>query len=419
MSKRSLIYIMVVMTIGLLCGWTALAAADTVPLTLEQCISIAAAKNSDLKIQQERLLQAQQQVNQARGDMLPDIRYEFSRFDRDPAGGTVTSKGSDSKFTLSQPLFYGFRKEKTLALSKAVLQGQELEFKTVLRGLKADVTLAFFTLSQIEGDIADIRGTYDLLQGRLKELTERVRLGKSRESETLMVQSQLAVLRAQEESIEGDRQNALETLSYLLGIKAADIKILDDIQVGKDISPVETYLESAKQRSDIKTLRQEIATQEYRVRIAKGDFWPTVNFDGSWYTSRNGSLNAVDWETLLSLDFPLFQGGITKARVNEETSRLRESREQLAKLTDEIMTEIRKLYKSLLSSITQATLLKDAYEKADKSYRIQLQDYRFGLVNNLDVIQAMTTTLEVKRKYDTAIAQAKANKALLDIAVMQ
>ncbi|MDD5354443.1 MAG: efflux RND transporter permease subunit, partial [bacterium] len=35
-------------------------AADPAPLTLEQCISLAAAKNSDLKIQQEQLFQSQQ-----------------------------------------------------------------------------------------------------------------------------------------------------------------------------------------------------------------------------------------------------------------------------------------------------------------------------------------------------------------------
>jgi len=413
--KRYSIFAVVISVCWLLFGLPTTAAAD---ITLEQCISLAAAKNSDLKIQQERLVQARQQVNQARGDMLPDIHYEFSRFDRDSVGGTVTSKGSDSKITLNQPLFYGFRKEKNPALSKAVLWGQELQYKTVWRSVKAAVTQAFYTLSQIEIDKADIRSTYDLMEGRIKELKERVRLGKSRESEILMVQSQMAVLLAQEQSIEGDRQNALESLSYLIGLDIVDIKIIDDSTIEKNISPLETYLENAKKRSDIETLRQEIITQEYRVRIAQGEFWPTVDFSGSWYMARSGSLNDVDWETLLSLDFPLFQGGVTKARVKEESSRLFESQERLSQLTDIVKTEIRKLHQSLLSSITQADLLQDAYVKADKSYRIQLQDYRFGLVNNLDVIQAMTTTLEVKRKYDTALAQVKINKALLDIAIM-
>lgn len=394
------------------------AAADSVPLSLPQCLSLAMEKSSDLKIQTERLLQAQQQYDQACGDMLPDIRYGFSRFDQDTAGDTVKGHGSTSKFTLTQPLFYGFRKERTLALSKALIREQELQYTTVQRGLKVAVTQAFYALSQIYIDAADIQDTYQLMQERLQELKNRVRLGKSRESEVLMVQSQLAVLRAQEENTEGSRQNALETLSYLTGVRVADLKIIDDNPVVTTVEPVDTYLAEAKKRSDLESLRQETISQEYRVRIAKGEYWPTLDFTASYYTTRKGSLNNVDWDTLLTLDFPLFQGGSTKAHVAEETSRLRETRERLVQLTDVVNTEIRKLHKSLLSSITQAQLFKEAYDQVEKSYQMQLQDYRFGLVNNLDVTQAMTTALDVKRQYDRAQAQVKINKALLDLAIL-
>jgi len=49
---------------------------------------------------------------------------------------------------------------------------------------------------------------------------------------------------------------------------------------------------------------------------------------------------------------------------------------------------------------------------------MQLQDYHFGLVNNLEVTQAMTTALEVKRQYDRVQAQVKIYKALLDLAIL-
>ena len=88
-------------------------------------------------------------------------------------------------------------------------------------------------------------------------------------------------------------------------------------------------------------------------------------------------------------------------------------------LSDQVTTDIRKLYKALLSSISQAATLKDAYAKADKSYQLQLKDYRYGLVNNLDVLQSLTTLLDGKRSLDRALMQVKMNKALLDIAAMQ
>ena len=47
---------------------------------------------------------------------------------------------------------------------------------------------------------------------------------------------------------------------------------------------------------------------------------------------------------------------------------------------------------------------------------MQLKDYRYGLVNNLDVLQSMSIMLDARRSLDKALVQAKINKTLLDIA---
>jgi outer membrane protein len=388
-------------------------------LTLQQCISLAEQHSSELKIQAEKLFQAAQQLKQAQGLMLPDIRYQYSTFNQDTAGGALPAQGRDSKFVFNQPLFSGFKKADTASFSKSVIKEEELQYKTVNRNITAVVTQAFYNLLQIETDAANINNTYNLLQDRLKELNERVRLGKSRESEVLAVESQMAVLRAQEENTEGERQKALEDLSFLTGVAADDITVFDDTPAVEKLDPIEKYLQTIQYRPDIEALRQGLESQKYLVKIAKGDFWPSLNLSGSWYTARSGSQSDSNWQTLLLLDFPLFEGGFTKAGVNVATSRLRQAEENLSFLTQQVTTEIRQLHKALASSLAQAVLLKDAYDKAAKSYQMQLKDYRYGLVTNLDVLQSMTTMLDVKRTLDSALVQLKINKALLDIVTMQ
>jgi len=78
-------------------------------------------------------------------------------------------------------------------------------------------------------------------------------------------------------------------------------------------------------------------------------------------------------------------------------------------------TEVRGYYRLLDSSLKQAAAYGKAYDKAGESYRIQIKDYRYGLVNNLDVIQAMTGMLEAKKNLDRALIEVKSAKALLDI----
>jgi outer membrane protein len=405
---------LVVAIILLYSASTALAAG---PLTLTECQVLAEKKNSNLKIQAERRYQAEQRLKQSQGDMMPDFRYEFGHNRQNSLSDTP--KYTTSKFTLSQPLFYGLKKVETVSLSRSAVRQQELLYDAARRNLKADISQAFYTLAQLEIDLKDIQDSYNLLQDRLKELNERVQLGKSRESEVLVVQSQMGVLLAQEESAENDRQAALETLSLLTGVKAEELAIIDDNPATVTVDPVEKYQEAAKNRPDLEALRQEIISQNYQVKIARGDYWPAVNLDGSWYTGNSDRPENVTWQAAISLDFPLFQGGISVARVNEELSLLRAANETLVQFTDQVNTDIRKLYKALLSSVAQAETLKGAYAKAEKSYQLQLKDYRYGLVNNLDVLQSLTTLLDGKRNLDRALMQVKINKALLDIAAMQ
>ena len=90
--------------------------------TLKQCLDMAQSHSLELNIQKQKHLEAEQLLNQRRGEMLPDIRFRYSRFQRDTAGGEYASGGGDSKFTLSQPLFYGFRKTKAISQSKAEIK---------------------------------------------------------------------------------------------------------------------------------------------------------------------------------------------------------------------------------------------------------------------------------------------------------
>jgi len=145
----------------------------------------------------------------------------------------------------------------------------------------------------------------------------------------------------------------------------------------------------------------------------------TLEDPTSWYNQRTGSFSPQDWDALFALSVPLFQGGAARGRVSEEASRLREAEDRVSNAELEAAAEIRRLYAALVSSLEQEAALKDAFDKAEKSYRLQRRDYNYGLVNNLEVLQSMLSLLEVKSSYDRARIEAKSDKALLDIAAMR
>jgi outer membrane protein TolC len=61
-------------------------------------------------------------------------------------------------------------------------------------------------------------------------------------------------------------------------------------------------------------------------------------------------------------------------------------------------------------------LLDDAQQKSRRSYDMLTREYRLGLVNNLDVLQAMNDLQNVKRDFDVAQLQSKLNLLNLRLA---
>jgi len=385
------------------------------PLTLRRCMSLAEANSSELKIQSEKLKQAGYAYAQAWSGVWPAAGYEYAKLYRDTAGGAYQTGLSDSKFTFRQPIFYGFRNTSAISYAKALVRKEELQYKTLHRNLEAVLTSAFYDLALADADMANVKNSFKLLNERLGELKDRVRLGKSRRSEALAVESQLATLEANEQKSYYDRSKAVEALAFLTGLSPDSIAIIDDAPLPPGPGDLRKYIEAVRDRSDIEAARQDIVAQSYRLKAAKGAFLPTVNLDGSFYHIRSGSMADSRWETLLSVELPLFQGGARRSVVKQEASRLMQFEESVLFLERRTETEVRGYYRLLDSSLKQAAAYGKAYDKAGESYRIQIKDYRYGLVNNLDVIQAMTGMLEAKKNLDRALIEVKSAKALLDI----
>ncbi len=389
---------------------------STARYTLNDCLDLALRANEALQIQDERLAEAAQRVRQADADRLPVVDFRYNRFFRDTSGVSTAGDGTDSRLVVTQPLFDGFRRADTSRFARSALRREEFQRAVAARSLKGDVARAFFSVAQVESDIRNNEETLALLRERRSELAARVRLGKSRDSELLMVESQIAGIQAQQEKFKGDHAGSWTGLAWLTGINAAPSSVIYDTDAVPSLPSRSDISAEAGQRSDVRAAEEDLAAQNIRTALARGARLPTLGLDGSWYLARSGSLNGSDWELLFALNFPLYNGGGTKARVEEQSASEREYRLRLLQARRSAETELRRLSSDLAASIAQAEPYRDAWALADKSSELQRKDYRLGLVTNLDVLQSMTAVLDAKKNLDRSILQAQLNKALLDIA---
>ena len=396
-------------------------------LTLKQCFEKAVQQSETLKIQGENVAQSKARYQQATSGILPTIKWNWTNTTQDTSGVSTGSSGgdqtlarrsrTDSRFFLNQRLFSGF-KESAGRRSIAAEEKQRLfllnrENVTLFQ----DVASTFYDIIRAESDLKNIRTILGLSDERDKELKSRARLGKSRETEILSSESQRASLKSKEVTIQGNLAIARERLSYLVGEDITQTPLIDEMTLPESPLTIEEALKQSELRSDIQAAIQNVESMRYGIKVARADFWPAAGVIGNYYTQRSGFLRDVDWDVVLSVDVPLFQGGLVSGRVKEARSKWKQAQMELSQLRRLIQTEVKQAHLSLTSTLAEATSLKESHDKADRSYEALVKEYRLGLVNNLEVLQALNTLQDVKQNLDDALVQSKLNWINLNVSI--
>lgn len=121
----------------------------------------------------------------------------------------------------------------------------------------------------------------------------------------------------------------------------------------------------------------------------------------------------------LAFSVPLYAGGSLDSRVREAVSQSTQAELEASRVQRLAEQEIRSLHQTVLLNRKQLSALETAADAAKKNYAVQQRDYRFGLVTNLDVLQALTAYQENLRSLDRARYTAKLNYLKLEAAVVR
>ncbi|MBI4208353.1 MAG: TolC family protein [Deltaproteobacteria bacterium] len=408
----------------LLIFFAATAKAEEASLTLEQCFQETLEQSESLAIQDESIRIAQAQYQQALGSVLPHLALQASnRFQdtvNDGSNGTVSSTFTRSStpeaaITVTQPLFQGLREFQSLKIAHAEEKRTSLEKDRATQLLYLDVAQAYITTLKLEKDLEILNEIQQTLHQRLQELQERIRLGKSRESEILSIRSELARTKGEIEKTRGLAQSARDLLSFFRG-KETDEPLVDEITTPAEIPSAESFLAPLPFRSDLQAIEQEVEIAQGRLLYEKGARWPTVDLGGNYYLYRVGFWEDIDWDVTLSLNLPLYYGGEIKGRIREAQATLRQAELARREALRRGDLEVRQVYNNWTASEALKKSLEESESYAASDYQSHVKEYRDGWVNNLDVLQALRDWQERQREWNGAFFQTKLDYLQLKVA---
>lgn len=377
------------------------------PYTLESSYRSALQKTETVKIQDVRLDQSQEKINQANSFLYPHVSL-VSFYLRQDSSGTGSSDPNQysAKLTATQPLFHGLREFAVRRSTDADFNAQKSNISQTKLSLYNSVSQSFYNVLFIEQDLVNLNFLLDLTRKRITELQARTKIGRSRKGDLLSAQAQESSLIAQIESAKIQYEQAKDQFILLTGINE-DFSLTDTNQKLPDNLPsINEYLRSIEERPDISTSQLQVVSAEENITALKADYYPGIDLTGNYYLKRTSSTDNK-WDMGVYLTFPIFEGWITKSQVSESTFKVREKELLLDQARKSASKEIKSAYKTLQGSIVQLKSLEETVRLSEENYKEQMRDYRYGLATNLDVLQSLNSFYESKRDLDKTTFQAK------------
>ncbi|MCX5790663.1 MAG: TolC family protein [Elusimicrobia bacterium] len=379
------------------------------PITLNEAYTLALAKSEQLALQAEGIKQleaAEQLINAA---FRPSFDANASQYKQQNSASAT--KGY---FSGSYALFSGMRDYISQKAAAAKTGAAKLDLGRARQQLYLNVAQAYLNLHASQRQIFIRREQLEVTKKRIAELQSRVDIGRSRKSEVVAAQTQLAQDKASCLNAQATERLAQQALLFLTGL---DTDLVPDQVTPHPAAGLEDYLKAALLRPDLAARRKALEASGFLLDIQQRNLWPTVTVAADYYVVRRPMpAPANRWDGTLAVNIPLYNGGAAQAQRQSAYSAKRSAELAVQLAQRQALTEVRSAYEDYKYSSLQTASLMEARVLAEDNARYQAEDYKLGLVTNLDVLSALNTVQQVRLTLALARVQENLSQLQLEIA---
>lgn len=389
-----------------------------IPDELRRYHELALKQSEVLEMAKSRKKQAEERKSQALGTLFPNLnaRYNYTEIDPPPSPRSAFTRINQYSglINLNQPIFRGAAYP-AYNYTKDDIKLQERLVEQAGLGLWQEMALAYYTGWGARNDLANINKLREYSDERVRDLKERVRVGRSRRGELNQAEAQLNAVEAEMARANQTVIESEERIAFLTGLPQTPNYGPLPLEV-LGTPPLEKYLSDAENRPDVAAAAQQVAMADDLISGSKSGHMPSVDFNGNYYIERTGILQDSSWDIGVAVNIPIYQGGTVQGLVRERVEKKRESVLAYARLKREIGRDIRILWNNSRSLDKVVSDLHRSLDKARVTYEANKKDYGYGLVTNLDVLLTMNQYIETKRNYERALLEKELTNMQISIA---
>jgi len=412
---------------------------QTTVLTIDQAITLALEKNSDVRIASMEVQKSDEKLREARSGLFPQLTLngQYQRYidlpvifmpPGSPFGPTLKI-GADNSFaasaSFSVPLV-SWSLYQGIGLASEALAISQNNYRSVKNKVVGDVKKVFL-------GVLLTRETRDVLRQSLKNAEDNFQniqklrsAGTLSDYEVLRAEVQVANLKPTVLQMENTYTLSLQALKVAIGLDAdQDVAVVGDMEFNEPYPiPSEQNVIDELMRSNpqLAILDDQVRLNDRTVTLEQSGHLPTLAGFGSYqYQSQANDFKFSEYNWVktfvigLQLQVPLFNGFKTQARVSEAEIGRSQAVEQKRNLTEALKTQALSIVYRVQQAVKRIEGQNKTVSQATEGYEIAKRRLQNSLATQLEVNDAELALRQARLNRLQAIYDLKVAEADLEI----
>lgn len=419
--------------VATLTGFVALIAPAQTPteFDLQKVLQTALERHPSLMAAQSRVAAARAQWRQAKAGFLPrvDLTASYTQLHRDPsftvAGmGTMVFGEKDNpqiSWTVKLPLYTGGKLEGMVRQAQGGVTASEHLLERQRQKVALDATIAYFHVLKARGFVKVMEERLKALQSQRDDIAKMLERGVTTRIDLLRAETAVAAAQEELTKARNGESIALAALANAMGLSPTlPIQVVASASIeNAGLPDLPTDLnraieEALHQRPEIRALEAQLFSAREGERVAKSEQRPQVGVLFQYDAQRQTTMPDMGrWLVGVMVSWNLFDGGATKAAVEQASEQVRQLEAALAELRNGIALEVTNAFLNIESAKQRVKTAEKAVATAEEGVRLVRLGYQNGVNTITDFLTAQAELTQAQISLVVALSDLRVAEAQL------
>ncbi|WP_205966429.1 TolC family protein [Parapedobacter sp. SGR-10] len=402
-------------------------------LTVQQAVEIALENNYDIRLSQNDLQIAKENVTYGNAGMLPTVTGNFSQSNSLQNSTQVQNTGVERSLdnaknnsmtygvSIGWTIFDGLGMFSRYETLKELEKQGDIQLKKTILTQVSDVISTYYTIVEQKNILMALDSTILISKERLRTAENRYSIGKASKLEVLNVKVNLNT----DESAQVKQTEVVKNLKIALNNLMArdldiDFDVVEDVQVDEGLVFADLLDKSKTHNPDLLALGIAKRLADLELKTVKANRYPTIRLNGGYnFAETESSLGFVAQSNSRGLNY-----GITASinifdgfnqRRNERIARIRVDNVDLvaSQQQKEIESSLLQAFQSYQTNVALYRLEEKNVQIAKQNLNITMDKFRIGTISSVEFRDAQENYIQAVTRYNSSKLQAKLSETLL------